>query len=1227
MRGNQVALKTPTVPGPFPEGRCRLLALALALAGLLIFSVTPAFAAKTHHFVKALTLGASGHGFGSFGGVGVDEATGNVFVGNFREGGYVVDIVGAEGGAPVGVASPFAVAVGAGNNFGAGGLAVDNSPTSPSKGDLYVVDSESNVVRKFALNPLSEEYELKGTLDATRPADVAVDAKGNVFIADAASKSVAKFDPAGNEVGQIPVGFFTKAVDLDAKGDLYVQEAPHGEGSPVRVFKFTANASGEIEPGTAPLEITSSTGNEKTAPTAIAVDRSSEELYVAFYDRHVEQFDSAGTRVGEFETDHFEVFSQIAVNGQSGGLYLLGPYVFPTGGTTPGVGIFGPTLIAPDATTGEASGETPTGAILNGVVSAAAGLPATCEFEYASEASFKSNGFAGAATAPCSPAGPFTGSGDEAVSATVGGLTTQTLYFFRLVASSENGSTRGKTLRFFTPGPPLIESETVTDLSSSQATLNALVNPASEAASYVFEYVSEADFNESGYAKATVVPVGGEAVGSGFEGVAVAQQVTGLSAGASYVFRTVATNPLGTTQGPDRLFTTVGLGGFPQLPDGRAYEQVTPMDKNGTAPTGGAGLVQAATDGNGITYAASNGIPGSEGAQQYPHYLAVRGSDWATQGFLPSATTSAAATVLGWSEDLSQAYVTAAPLPRSPGDFLQHDSATHELRTIAGEVSIKGFRYVGASADNTVVIFESEAPLLENAAKKATNAYAWDQASGALSLVGVLPNGLAPAQGSRVGAPGQPNQMLHLIASDGSRVFFSDAGTGQLYLRKNPLAQAEDCGVPGDACTVRVSAPQGVSDPKKPATFMSGAADGSAAFFTSAGKLTVEANTGPKGEGNDLYRYDAESGELVDLTPDAAAPAGAEVQGVLGTGADGSYAYFVANGALAPGATPGTCTGSNFGPRRYCNLYLWHDGITVLITRLAEGDAEDRANGAVEDPANWSLERNVEPENTARVSLDGQTLLFRSQVKLTAYDNEGAGELYRYSAPSDRLICVSCSPTGAAPIGSASLRSLHVATGNLSAASFMTRNLSADGERIFFETPDKLVASDTNGDDGCPARVSNQTKVGISRVRNCQDVYEWEAKGAGSCRSDAQDGGCLYLLSTGTSLEPSYFADASADGGDAFFFTVQGLVGQDKDQIVDIYDARVGGGLASQNPPPPPPTCEGEACKGPVPVVAPTESPGSASFSAPGNPKPSRHSKKRHHKKKHKKRHAARKHR
>jgi hypothetical protein len=214
----------------------------------------------------------------------------------------------------------------------------------------------------------------------------------------------------------------------------------------------------------------------------------------------------------------------------------------------------------------------------------------------------------------------------------------------------------------------------------------------------------------------------------------------------------------------------------------------------------------------------------------------------------------------------------------------------------------------------------------------------------------------------------------------------------------------------------------------------------------------------------------------------------------------------------------------------------------------------------------------------ARVSADGQTLLFRSVGRASE------PELYLYRT-GQGISCISCNPTGEAPAGPAGVQGIPMPL--LNATRFnplMTRNLSRDGRRAFFDSADRLVSSDHN-------------KV--------NDVYEWEAKGKGSCNEEAVAGGCLYLISGGAEgAGPSWFGDADEEGKNVFFFTAQPLVAQDRDELVDVYDARVGGGIAKQEEEPTVP-CEGEAgCRGAAPLPPSTPSPGSTSFTGRGNPKP-----------------------
>ncbi len=374
----------------------------------------------------------------------------------------------------------------------------------------------------------------------------------------------------------------------------------------------------------------------------------------------------------------------------------------------------------------------------------------------------------------------------------------------------------------------------------------------------------------------------------------------------------------------------------------------------------------------------------------------------------------------------------------------------------------------------------------------------------------------------------------------------------------------------------------------------------------------------PPNPGNDLYRYDVGTGKLSDVAP-LATKNGAEVVGMLGSSTDGSTVYFVANGDLdgAGPAQAGECKkqGGSFNYSGQCSLYVVRDGnLAVFVARLDAGN---------EDSFNWlPMAASGQRQRTARVSASGDTLLFSSLGQLTTYKNKKIPELYRYRQ-GEGIICVSCNPTGEAPTEAPDLGSITLsATFPFESNYTLSRNLSADGNRAFFETTDALVGADINGQGGCPT-------VGppLGTYRICLDAYEWEAAGTGSCPISEKGGGCIYLLSNGKSTDASYILDASASGNDVFIATREPFVRQDKDQLYDVYGAVVEGGLASQNQVPN--ICESRnSCHPATPAPTTFESPGTASFSGPGNAKPKQpkksHHKKSHHRKKHKRANANR---
>lgn len=1231
MQSRQKAQEVEPTAVRLGAGR-RLLVLSLATVCLLAIVAAPAMGARTHR-LKA-TFGESTF-TGGMPGLAVDEASANVFAvdGQLQR----VVIFGPEGGPPSGVdpaeISGLPVPT---------GIAVDNSASSPSKGALYV-GGENGSVKKFTL--VGEEYKPAGELIASPPLEsafgVAVDGVGNVFVADGEAKIVVEFSPAGVEIARLDVAASVGVplkIAVDSFGDLFVTTSDN-----TSLYRFSANGAGAVEPGTVPELIV-----EAGHAFGLSVDLSTDALFVSIggsgEETHVNEYEASCTVEGTGKEEHcseegefgagslVRVTGALAVNPDTGFVYVA-----DEGNGQPGskhqIAVFGPTVIVPGAKTGIATAITGESATLNGSVDPSGSLVTECKFEWGPTSAYGN-------VAPCDETPAEIGSGDGAVAvqAEIPGLAIGSEYHFRLLATSpttvpnEKGPSVGKDAHFTTLGPQ-VHCESFSGVGDTTARLEACIDPRGEDTTYFFQYVTQADFEVGEYAKATSAPLGGEAIGAGEADVKVAQLVADLLPDTPYVFRVLAKNASGTVAGPDRSLRTYSAL-EPGLPDGRVYEQVTPVHKNGAAPTFLPGSDQATADGEGIAYLSNGGFPGTEGAQGFPTFFASRGSDWSSQGVLPPGSLGALAGVLGWNADLSRAYLVQGSAPGDQLSFLERESAGGALRTLAAEGSTNvgsAYYYVGSAQDGSVVFFESEDTPKTAKALAVFNTYAWNRATGILSLAGALPGGAAPAKGSPAGsneggAHGQILQAEHALSSDGSSLFFHDAGTGQLYLRLNPGAEEEECADPQAACTVQVSKSQRTPvdplDPKgkKPARFWQATPDGSLAFFTSPAKLTDDATTGPNDEGDDLYRYEAESGELIDLTPDPGDPKGADVQGVLGASEDGSSVYFAADGALADGASPGDCAGviGTNAASGSCNLYLWHEGATTFVAQLTVNN-----NSGGSDSANW-ITVGAGGGKTSRLSADGQTLLFRSQEKLTPYDNQGVPVFYRYSAADDEILCVSCNPTGVAPSQApATLQSVPRGLGNVPPASVLSRNLSADGTRVFFESPDKLVAADLNGDEECPL-LSSSAQEGVG-LHACQDVYEWEAKGSGSCESEAQNGGCLYLISDGRSREPAFFADADLTGENAFFFTDRPLVGQDKDQIRDIYTARVGGGVASQNPPAPPPPCEGEACKGPLREAPAAQTPGSERFSRPGNKKPSHQKPRKPHKKKHKKRHATRK--
>jgi hypothetical protein len=132
------------------------------------------------------------------------------------------------------------------------------------------------------------------------------------------------------------------------------------------------------------------------------------------------------------------------------------------------------------------------------------------------------------------------------------------------------------------PIPPSVVSTTATDITGTSADLQAQINPNSFDTHYHFEYLTEAEYQANGetFSGAQTTPETG--LGSAAVPQTAQAHIGRLAPDTAYRFRVVAENENGETTSaePAPGFATFPI--FPPgLPDGRAYEMVSPPQKVG----------------------------------------------------------------------------------------------------------------------------------------------------------------------------------------------------------------------------------------------------------------------------------------------------------------------------------------------------------------------------------------------------------------------------------------------------------------------------------------------------------------------------------------------------------------------------------------------------------------------------------------------------------------------
>jgi WD40-like Beta Propeller Repeat len=155
----------------------------------------------------------------------------------------------------------------------------------------------------------------------------------------------------------------------------------------------------------------------------------------------------------------------------------------------------------------------------------------------------------------CEPAAFPSGYGGQAVARTVAGLSANTTYYYRVLASNASGVEEGTIEHFSTAIPPETpEAGKAEPLASTSTTLHGVLNPAAkgEAGSYQFLYNAGASECTNGI---KVPEPAGEAKGVQKEAVQAA--ITGLYPGSAYTFCVLQTNSVGeTAQSAPVTFTT-----------------------------------------------------------------------------------------------------------------------------------------------------------------------------------------------------------------------------------------------------------------------------------------------------------------------------------------------------------------------------------------------------------------------------------------------------------------------------------------------------------------------------------------------------------------------------------------------------------------------------------------------------------------------------------------------
>lgn len=975
------------------------------------------------------------------------------------------------------------------------------------------------------------------------PGAVATDGYGNIYVANTALGTVKTggkglidiFSPAGLFITELEDPLRPASLAVDSKGNLYVAnlEGNAAEESVVRYEPVTYKPAEEVlaYPPVPTATVV------KAEAGGLALNPTDDRLFVKFSDR-IAQYESASEGNGLIENFGSQVSEDdvgLAIDAAHGRIYASTNTGF--GGEGRVVDVF--ELAAPHNLLYTIKGTSvPSGKFASAYLSLAVDEGTGHVFVYDGEGKklyeFQASNSGASYLSTIEHNFQYVYRSeiglDNGTNSPNGGLNPRGRYLY--VPSNPTGIGHSYAFGPADEGPPIVESTSFVNVGEEEAEVQAEIEPSGLNTHYIFEFITEQQYQEQGESFAGARVAGEGEVQARNTPVSVSAPATGLSPGTPYRFRVVATNEEGEGEGEGDFATypateptsacpneVMRSGPSALLPDCRAYELVSPSETNARAPRGaGSGLglffisTQVSPTGEAASFIIEGGtLPGVEAVGSFAGdpYLVSRGdSGWSTEYAGPSGAEASSIEPGSSSPDQKYSFWLAegegsAVINRHQTTYVRYPDGHSELvgrgssgtdPEALGKLISKGGGHIVFSTSNEGNL---AAPLTPDAPPEGTPAVYDRTADEVTHVASLLPGDVTPVlhQGA----------VYEGASLDGKGIAFTIED--RLYLRYE------------DTATFEVG---------ENVTFEGVAEGGSRIFYL---------------QGGDLWRLDVETGVRIRFTS-----SGDVIP--VNVAAEGSVAYFVSPTAIHGGKNP---HGEEPSEGKH-NLYRSEEGSISFVGTVAEEDVRGEETGVGLDL--WAphvVTYGEAAEDPSRTTPDGRTLLFESHASLTGYDSGGHTEVYRYEATGNELVCLSCEPTLAPAEGDASLQSIATGTPALEPLGIFASvaNLSPDGRRAVFQSDEALVPTDTDGR---------------------QDVYEWEAQGVGTCR---QPPGCVYLISSGHSKRADYLYGVSRSGDDVFIFSGDILLTSDLEETPSIYDARVNGGFPEAEPA----ECSGEGCR------------------------------------------------